>query len=403
VQSVDSGRTRAPADLSGGVDAVAGHNGDVAAFLFDPVRVERLLAVLPALRAAVRSPDVEGKPSWGYPKLRSTRRELYRLLSNAHYRDLRRGLRAIEETHALGCRFDGLLTTHVYEQFQSHMSEVRAAEHFLCRSFTVATIPRAETRTADLHLVGHGIGATVEVFTRREWLPLDEWTDTVRDGLKNVDHHVDFAVSVSTRSVVPRELWSPWDLGEALAKTRVTVLGEIFHDFAAALDASAAYRKAYVHEGVGLETHVEVHVVRAGGDAPARLVSFSLPGFGGYSPAGILRRIVEGPLRDKAGRRQAQRAGAGARCLLVDLSRARIADDLRHPAHRTEAEKVVAAVDPSEFGLDLIAFYRPYSGRLRGRCDYFAAFDDARLSHQDVERLFGPSAPTAAPPLGDAA
>jgi hypothetical protein len=122
------------------------------------------------------------------------------------------------------------------------------------------------------------------------------------------------------------------------------------------------------------------------------LVSIALPGFGGYSPAGMLRRIIEGPLREKAGHGQAQTAGTGARCLLIDLSRAWIADDLRHPAHRTEAERAVAAVDPREFGLDLIAFYRPYSGRLRGRCDYFATFDDERLSRIEVERLFGSAA-----------
>lgn len=376
---------------------------DVTAFLFDPARVDRLLAVLPALRAVVKSPDIDGKPSSSYAKLRSTRQQLYRLLSNTHYRHLRHGLRAIEATYAAGCRFDRLLSTDVYEQFQSHMSEVRAAEHFLCRSFSVTTIPRTGTRTADLRLVGNGIDVAVEVFTRREWLPLDEWNDSLRDGLKNVDRCVDFAVSVSTRSVVPSMPWSPWDLGDALAKTQVGVLGEILTDFAAAIDASTVYRKTYVHEGVGLETDLELHVVRASGDAPARLVTISLPGFGGYSPAGMLRRIVEGPLREKAGRGQAQRASAGARCLLIDLSRAQIADDLRNSAHRAEAETVVAAVDPSEFGLDLIAFYRPYSGRLRGRCDYFAALDDARLSRADVERLFGPSVPTVGPPPGDAA
>lgn len=376
---------------------------DVTAFLFDPARVDRMLAVLPALRAAVKSPASEGKPSSSYAKLRKTRREVYRLLSNQHYAHLRNSLRAIEVTHAAGCSFDRLLTTDVYEQFQSHMSEVRAAEHFLCRSFSVTSIPRTGTRTADLRLVGNGIDVTVEVFTRREWLPLDEWNDSVRDGLKNVDRCVDFAVSVSTRSVVPSVAWSPWDLGNALARTQVRVLGEIFADFGAALDASAAYQKTYVHEGVDLETDLELRLVRAGTDRPARLVSIALPGFGGYSPAGMLRRIIEGSLREKAGRGQAQKSGTGARCLLIDLSRAQIADDLRHPAHRPEAEKVLAAVDPGEFGLDLISFYRPYSGRRRGRCDYFAAFDDARLSRADVERLFGPFVPTSAPPPGDAA
>ena len=128
------------------------------------------------------------------------------------------------------------------------MSEVRAAEFFLCRSFTVATIPRAGTRTADLRLGGNGVDLTVEVFTRREWLPLDEWNDSILDGLKNVDRSVDFAISVSTRSVVPGKAFSPWDLGDALAKSKAAVLAGILADFRTALESSAIYRKTYVHE-----------------------------------------------------------------------------------------------------------------------------------------------------------
>lgn len=359
-------------------------------FLFDVVRLQRRLAVLPELSAQLQPPATEGGASSSYPTLRKTSRQVYRLLTNVHYRNLRDGLRAIESTHAAGCRFDRLLVTDVYEQFQSHMFEVRAAELFLCRSFDVASIPRAQGRTADLHVTGHGIDATVEVFTRREWLGLASWTDGVRDDLKNIDHPVDFALSVSTESRASR-LWSPWELSDAFATTGNRVLAEIAADFEVAVEALTPFRKTYLHADTDLETLVEIYELRRSGDAPRRRLSISTPGFGGYSPAGMLRRIVDGPLREKAGRGQAQTAASGLRCLVVDLSRSGIAQDLRHPAHARQAQEVVADVDPTEFDLDLVAFYRPYSGRLRGRCDYFAAFDDTNISRAQVERLFGTS------------
>ena len=359
-------------------------------FLFDPERVDRLLAHLPTLGEVLPPRASEGGSSAGFDRLRKTERQVYRFLSNPHYPDLRHALRAIDRTYCAGCRFGELLSTGDYELFQSHVAEVRAADHFLARSLCVETIRRADSRTADLRVAVDNLAVTVEVFTRREWLGLRQWTDSLRDTLKNLDISRDYVASVTTRSQ-RLDLWLPWDLADALIRPgSAGARSALFADFEIAVDEMTPYNRTYDHSKVDLETEVELGNVRPAGDAPARGLFISAPGFGGYSPAGMLRRIIEGPLRDKAGHGQAHASGGDVRCLLVDLTHAFIADDLRAPAHAREAEDVVATVDPREFELDIIVFYRPYVGRLRGKCDHFAVFDDDVISRDHVGLMFGP-------------
>jgi len=347
---------------------------------------------LPTLAAQLPPPPAEGHASTSFSQLRKTDREVYRLLSNTHYPGLRHALRAIERTYAAGCDFGALLSTTGYPLFQAHLAEVRAADHFLTRSLNVGTIPRSSGRTADLRITTPDLAVTVEVFMRREWLGLDRWTDGMRDSLKNIDIAVDYVASVSTRSTSMRN-WEPWELADALARPASSAVMEaVVTDFTAALERQEApLHQTYDHVGLELATDLEIRSAHASVEMPSRLLFVSVPGFGGYSPAGVLRRIIDGPIRAKAGRRQSQ-SDSGVSCLLVDLTHAHIAGDLRTPAHFREAQQIVATVEPTDLDVELLALYRPYTGRLRGRCDYFAAFDDAAVSADDVLSLFGDTA-----------
>ena len=113
--------------------------------------------------------------------------------------------------------------------------------------------------------------------------------------------------------------------------------------------------------------------------------SISYPGFGGYSPAGVFRTVVE-RAQKKARRRQAHGAAAAARALVVYMMSTKIAEDLLHPAHMKGAEKALGEIEPQQYGLDAIAFVVRTLPRGLGAILWIA--DDATLTEAQVRAMF---------------
>ncbi|MGZ6582654.1 MAG: hypothetical protein ACXVFE_17000 [Gaiellaceae bacterium] len=68
----------------------------------------------------------------------------------------------------------------------------------------------------------------------------------------------------------------------------------------------------------------------------------------------------------------------------------KVAEDLMHPAHLRQAEATLNGVDPRTRGLDAIAFV--VRALPEGLAAIFTVFDDAKLTHAQVQALFGQSA-----------
>ena len=119
---------------------------------------------------------------------------------------------------------------------------------------------------------------------------------------------------------------------------------------------------------------------------PRREGNVSLPGFSGDSPSGVFRTVVERAIR-KAQERQTHAVEAQTRALVVYLMGTQIAHDLTHPAHSKQAEAVLDEVDPTDYGLDAIAFV--VRAQPRGLAYVLATVDDAHLTREQFDALFG--------------
>jgi hypothetical protein len=362
------------------------------AILFSPEKVRRVLASLPSLAALILDPAIEGVESEAFPGvLRKTRRELYRWIANTHYEHLGEVVRQLERVLAAGCRFDRLLATRDREQFVSDTAEVFVAEDLLDRGYTVSAIPRSGRASPDLYVVADGTDVGIEVYSPRELVAVDEWVREVSDLLSYADVRASYSSSVKTeleRSIPPdRDQPDSWATAEMLDRTREVVLAEITRDVVRSLAKLQPLSKAYRHPATPLLTTVELDGVwPASAAGPQRFGALSYPGFGGYSPAGVLRTIVE-RAHKKARKRQAEGVSAAARALVVYLMGTKIAEDLAHPAHVEQAEAELAELDPQRYGLDVITFV--VRALPRGLAAVFTVADDATLTIPQVEAMFG--------------
>jgi hypothetical protein len=174
-----------------------------------------------------------------------------------------------------------------------------------------------------------------------------------------------------------------------LAQTREQVLAAITNDVEVALRGLQSLKKLYRHSGTPLLTTVELDDVRPGPEVgPVRSGAISTPGFGGYSPAGVFRTIVERALK-KARKRQAQGVRAAARALVVYLMGTKIAEDLAHPAHLDQAKAVLDEIDPRRYELDVIAFV--VRALPQGLAAILMVADDTTLTRSQVQAIFGQS------------
>jgi hypothetical protein len=358
--------------------------------LFSPREVRHVVGSLPSIAALVPDPDDEGVDSEAFPGvLRKTDRELYRWIANTHYEHLADAVLHLDRVHAAGCTFSPLLTTTSRELFVSHITEVLVADDLLHRGYTVRTVPRADQRTPDLHVLSDGVDIAVEVYTPRELRAVDTWLHEVLDLLSYVDVRASYRSRIETRREwrPPEPPQSdPWAVADMLAQTREVVVAAIARDVEDALRDMRPLAKEYRHPGTPLLTTVELEDVRLPPAlGPQRGGSYSYPGFSG-SPAGVFRKVVQRALR-KAERRQTEGVSADARALVVSLMHTQIAEDLVHPVHLAEAEEVLADVDPRQHGLDVIAFV--VRALPRGMAAPIMIAEDATLTKAQIEAMFG--------------
>lgn len=354
-------------------------------FLFDPVRVDRLRAVLPALSAQLPASASEGALT-SLPALRKTGREVYRLLANPHYRHLREALRVIENVLTAGCDLRDLLSTSKHSQFSSRLSEAWAADHFLFKGFNVSTVPRTGSRGADLVIEKGQLSATIEIYSPRVWEALDDWMLELQDELKNLDQPYDYVLEVSVSA--PHGV-DPWTIARALDLTAQAVIDAVLGDLVGALNSGeGGTARSYRHGSTDLETTVGLRDVCASVAGTARSLVIGRPALSGYAPEAMFERLVSrNVLRRKTGKRQTEEATTRLRGMIVDLSRTQIAHDLRHALYRAKAEAILKPVDVSAVGLDFIAFCGP-NGLRRGLAADFVVYNEKTVSDEEIHELF---------------
>jgi len=370
----------------------------VPEFLFTSDHIDDDLRTRPSLAAALPLPAAEGAPSLAFPHMRKSRREIYRLLANTHYEHLVETLDVFETAHAAGCTFGSLLSTTSRQQFVSLTAEVLVAEHLLSRGYSVTTIPRTDSPSPDLHVTGDGVDMAIEIYTPRQWLDIDTWMDALVDFLKNVDVPSNYRGGAHTRvspNVGPGWVKTPSEIASMLQKTHATVFAAATADVLAALGAQQPMEKTYQHHGTDLETTVTLEQVRdSRHEGLSRLIAFSPPGYIAYSPAGVFAEVVAKASK-KARRGQAHASPAATRGLLINLMSSSFAEDLLRAPYTGEAERVLAGVDPRDFGLDLMAYC--VRAMPRGVAAIFSVYENTRLSESRLVAMLGSEAARQSP------
>jgi len=338
-------------------------------FLFDPVEVAKLLDGLPHLRTAIPDPAQEGVESVAFAGMRKSERQLYRVLSNIHYGHLESLLRSLDFCIGRGFTQPTILRTRARGAFAPALSELHAAEHLLRHGFEVEALDLQKGSDPVPELVARkgALAFAVEVYAPLEWEGLNELTDELSSGVKNLDLPLDYRFEARVEQLrqfdAAHRLLSihPGELARALdGQMREGIVAPLLDEVERRLEAGEREVRVAHEEGeLNIRVRVEVEEVEESRERlPARWGVVSLPGLSGYAPEGMFDRLVHCRVRRKAAKGQAPRSGlAPISLLVVDLAHAELTSELAHQGYRTSFEQTLRErLGAGLLGHDLIAF-----------------------------------------------
>ena len=353
-------------------------------FVYDPDRVERILAALPSLARGLPDPHEEGRCSSAFRGQRITDRAIYRLLANPHYPHLREALRAIEAAASVGMSLKELREAKLRGEFGSHLADALLADHFLARGLAVSKrSSRKGDKNPDLDIGAADFTATVEVYSPRGWHWRDDWLNDVRDALKNAD--IPYAFMATVDVAVPG-IPAHADLVEdMLLRTGGDVLRRLEADLSD-LDAGAAGSTwRYEHQGGEPITTIEFTHVEPNDTGLVRSIGLAEPGEIFQADDEFADLIDK--IREKAEKRQASRGDGQMRGLAVDTRRTKLDHFIETGRLKLD---VSSGLDLAELDLDFVALTVPRRGKDGPRRGVRAVvlFEDTRITKQQVGQLF---------------
>lgn len=368
------------------------------AYLFDPAEVVQVLGELPSLGAALGDPAREGEPSTAFPLARKSERQIYRILANDHYEHLAELLRSLDYCLAHGFTQPSLLRTRGRSNFDSGVSELGAAEHFLLRGFVVEGLDaRRRSEPVPEFLASQAeLEIAVEVYRPVEWGGLSALTDQLMELLKSLDVPLDYRFEVQVDQLArfneQGEFLSvdPAELARQLTPSR---LAAIVHP---ALERITQQLRAdapdFQVQNDERDFNIRVSVGFSGVTSsesilPVRWGAISPLGLTGYAPEAMFDRLVSERVRRKAARGQGRIAGRLA-ILIVDLAASEITTQLSSPAYREDFVKSMGRALGEELpGYEVVAFCES-AGAGRQLVTHFAQHRDT-VSETVMRAMFG--------------
>lgn len=342
-------------------------------YIYHPASVCEILRTYPSLKNALTDPILEGQQSLGYPRCRKTARQVHRILANQHYPHLVELLTSLENCLASGWRQPSLLRTMSQKEFDSSLSELRIAEHFLRKGFAVKNLPGGQDPVPDMLVELGSLSASVEVYTPRDWDGLDYFTEDLRLGIEYLDVGWDFQFEIDISHCAQRSLFfDPWQFSDANERPRErwkkvrNILSAVKDNLGRCATSGSECATKLDQKDLDCNVTVRLTGLQPGGaECPARGGSFSVPTITGYAPEGMFDRLVRRRITTKIQRRQAASVpGRHLRMLAVDISGLAYWHQFAHPYYlRTFGRTVDGVLGQGASDIDVVVFFSAKSGR----------------------------------------
>ena len=214
-------------------------------YLFNPQEIIQALADYGSLKKKLKNPEKEGIKSKSFSSLRKTQREIYRILTNLHYKHLKNLLSNLDFCISRGWKNPRLLQTRSEFEFDSLVSELLVATHFAKSGYNISSFDHSKGKNIvpDLLASTDSVSLVMEVYSPRDWDGLEYYFEDLRLSILHLDLPYDFNFKLKSELVRYFDnngmllRFDPWDFSEVYSNKTVRsqrvgiIVSEIINSF----------------------------------------------------------------------------------------------------------------------------------------------------------------------------
>lgn len=342
-------------------------------YLYDPEIVTKVLKTYPLLFHKL-NPAWEGQKALSFSKLRKTRREIYRILSNQHYPRLANVLAILEHCLAMEWENPTLLRTRAKTNFESALSELFVAESFLQRGFTIQGFEKQKGSdlVPDMLVQLGDISLSAEVYSPIDWDGYNCFLDELRFAIQHLDVPWNYRFEIKmglishfdSREKILR--FDPWKFSDANTRPadRWKTINRIISLIKRELSITGRREIISCLQNENLNIFTEVRLLqiqKCQSDKPVRKGVGSHPTLSGHAPEWMFDNLVKRGILNKIKKGQAQSLkGNHSSALIIDVSRLGYTTEFVHSWYLHQfGQSLQRYLKLHTVDVDLAVFYNP--------------------------------------------
>jgi hypothetical protein len=343
-------------------------------YLFEPEEIRTTILDYDHLANRIGDPNKEGIESTSFPCARKSQRQIYRILTNQHYPQLQRLLTDLELCLKSGWEQPKLLKTRYEPEFDSAVSELIVAVHFIKLGFGVSGFDdrKMQDSVPDILVSRENLQCVCEVYSPRDWDGLEYFKEDLRLSILHLDVPWDFKFTIEMNCIDRFDTdgsllrFDPWQFSDtySIPGARNAVIKPFIEEVEDILKRphARAFNRIMTDKSNNVSTKVKITNLRKSKcKSPSRFGTILTPTLTGYAPERMFDRLIMRRVKKKLLRNQTKAICDGSlKVLFIDVSSLAYVSQFGHEYYqKCFLESIGRHVDMTSVEMDLVVFFLP--------------------------------------------
>jgi hypothetical protein len=343
-------------------------------YLFEPEEIREIILDYEYLTNRIGNPNEEGVESTSFPCARKSQRQIYRILTNQHYHQLKRLLTDLDLCLKSGWEQPKLLRTRYEPEFDSAASELIVAVHFIKLGFRVSGFDdrKMQDPVPDVLVSREDLQCVCEVYSPRDWDGLEYFKEDLRLSILHLDVPWDFKFTIEMNCIDRFDAngsllnFDPWQFSDTYSSptARRTVIKPFIEEIEDILNKPhpSNFSRRMPDKSNNVSTNVNITNLRKSrSDAPSRFGTVLTPTLTGYAPELMFDRLIMRRVNNKLLRNQTNSICEGSlKSLFIDVSNLAYVSQFGHDYYQKYfLESIDSHLDLASNEMDLVVFFLP--------------------------------------------
>jgi len=349
-------------------------------YIFEPEEIRKIIIDYDHLGNRIGDPNKEGIESTSFPCARKSQRQIYRILTNQHYPQLQELLTDLDLCLKSGWEQPKLLKTRYEPEFDSAVSELIVAVHFIKLGFGISGFDdrKMQDSVPDVLVSRENLQCVCEVYSPRDWDGLEYFKEDLRLSILHLDVPWDFKFTIEMNCIDHFDTngsllhFDPWQFSDTYSSpaARDAVIKPFIEEIEDILKRphTRTLNRRMTDKSNNVLTKVKITNLRKSKcKLPSRFGTILTPTLTGYAPERMFARLIMRRVNNKLLRNQTKAICEGdLKALFIDVSNLAYVSQFGHEYYQKSfLASISRHLDLTCMEMDLVVFFLPSQSKNR--------------------------------------